>query len=358
MRSVRRQTPSPGVQAERPGEPVRAASCRRAPWSILGLAALALGLAGCGRDADPGSGVVWRSRCDADTLAVGDAFTVELQGRWPRAMGATRLAWGVPGDSLLVAGIDSTGLHGASGREGRDYRLRLISPRPGRVRVPPAALVSVSGETLALAAGAIVRVGGRLPPGAPTDLRPLAPMVSLRRFPWWAAAGAALGLAAGAGLLFWLRQRRRRRAAAEETPLPPPGVEFEEAVRALIAQQLPEHGEMRTFAQELSWILRRYLGRRWERPALASTRPEIISWLPATRLCVRDQGRIATWLEETDRIKFSGHKPLLPDARVLLEAARSVVERTEALFAPIPEEEGGAEGTHGGVPQASAGGEG
>jgi hypothetical protein len=95
---------------------------------------------------------------------------------------------------------------------------------------------------------------------------------------------------------------------------------------------------MRAFAQELSWILRRYLGRRWEQPALASTRPEIVSWLPGTRLCVRDQGRVAWWLEETDRIKFAGYIPLAADAHGLLEAARAIVARTEEVFAPPPPE--------------------
>jgi len=207
------------------------------------------------------------------------------------------------------------------------------------VRVPAAALVAASGETLALAPGPLVRVGGRIPPGVPADLRPLAPMASLRRFPWWLAAGGALLVAAAVGTLLWLRQRRRRRDGLAEPPPPPPGIEFAEAIRALLARELPERGEMRLFAQELSWILRRYLGRRWERPALASTRPEIVGWLPATGLCVRDQGEIALWLETTDRVKFAGHMPLLADARALLEGARRIVERTEEIFAPPPAEE-------------------
>jgi hypothetical protein len=317
---------------------------------------LALGLAGCGRSIDSGSGIVWRARSAADTLGVGDAFTLDVEGRWPRSVGAVHLAWGAPGDSLLRLDLDSSKVATGGSGEGRAYRLRCIAPRPGRVRVPPAALVAASGETLALAAGPLLRVGGRIVPGAPADLRPMAPLASLRRFPWWLAGiGAALAVAA-VGVLVWLRRRRRKLAGLEEPPLPPPGIEFDEAVRVLLARSLPELGEMRAFAQELSWILRRYLDRRWDRPALAATRPEIVSWLPATRLCVRDQGEIATWLEKTDRIKFAGHMPLLADAHALLEAARTIVQRTEEIFAPPPAEVGeGAE--VGQSPPAASGGE-
>jgi hypothetical protein len=304
---------------------------------------VAAGLAGCGRGGDPGSGIVWRAQAATDTLAVGDALTLEIDGRWPRTAGAVHLAWGEPGDSLLLLGVDSTRVRANAGREGRAYRLRCVAPRPGRVRVPAVALVAASGETLALAPGPLLRVGGRIAPGAPADLRPLAPMASLRRLPWWLAAGGALLVAAAIAALLWLRHRRRMRGALAEPPPPPPGIEFAEAIRALLARGLPERGEMRLFTQELSWVLRRYLGRRWERPALASTRPEIVSWLPETGFCVRDQGEIALWLETTDRIKFAGHVPLLADARALLEAARRIVDRTEELFMPPPPEAGEGE---------------
>jgi hypothetical protein len=312
---------------------------------------LAAGLAGCGRGGDSGSGIVWRAQAGTDTLAVGDALTLEIGGRWPRTAGTVHLAWGAPGDSLLLLGVDSTRVRAAAGREGRVYRLRCLAPRPGRVQMPPVALVAASGETLALAAGPLLRVGGRIAPGAPTDLRPMAPMASLRRFPWWLAIGGALLVAAVGAALWWLRRRRRMRGAPAEPPPPPPGIEFAEAIRALLARGLPERGEMRLFTQELSWTLRRYLGRRWERPALASTRPEIVSWLPTTGLCVREQGEIAGWLETTDRIKFAGHMPLLADIRALLETAREIVDRTEKLFAPPP-----AEGDEGEDEPAASGG--
>jgi hypothetical protein len=314
---------------------------------VAAVALAALGVAGCGRSDDPGAGVVWRAAADRDTLAVGDPLVLTVQGRWPGGTGRPHLRWGVPGDSLLLVAVDSARVGAKAGREGWDYRVRLVAPRPGRVRLPGAALVAATGETLALSKSALVRVGGRLPPGAKADLRPLAPMVSLRRISWWMIALGGAVLIAAAVVFFLLRRRRAALVAVAEPPPLPPEVEFEEAIVALAARDLPGRGEVRAFAQELSWILRRYLGRRWEQPALASTRPEIVSWLPDTRLCVRDQGRVASWLEETDRIKFAGHRPLPADANGLLEAARAIVARNEELFAPPPE-----------VVEAAAGGEG
>ena len=324
--------------------------------TLVAAAILATGLAGCGRPRDSGRGVVWRARCDADTLDVGDPLILEIEGRWPQSLGAVHLAWGARGDSLLVMDLDSTRVDAGSERVGWSYRLRCLATRSGRVRVPPAALVAASGETLALASGPLLRIGGRIVPGMPGDLRPMAPMASLRRFPWWVVVGGAALVAAAVATLLWLRHRRRRRARLEEPPPLPPGIEFAEAVSALVTRGLPERGEMRVFTQELSWILRRYLGRRWERPALASTRPEIVSWLPVTGLCVRDQGDVAAWLERTDRIKFAGDMPLLADAHALLEAAQAMVERTEKRFEPPPAAEG-EKAEQAQVPPAASGGE-
>jgi hypothetical protein len=165
-------------------------------------------------------------------------------------------------------------------------------------------------------------------------------MAKLPRFPWLPVILAAAVLLLAGGLLFY-RWHTRRRALAETPapPPPPPEIEFREALRRLRARELAERGEMRLFVQELSWILRRYLGRRWRRPALEATRPEIVRWLPATRLCVRDQGELASWLASTDRIKFAGERPLLGAAEELVARAEAIVARSEALFAPPPSEE-------------------
>jgi hypothetical protein len=278
------------------------------------------------------AGTVWTAVREADSVLVGDAFVLRVDGLWPETSGRAHLAWSAAPDSLLLARRDSSHVSAPRGWEGRRYALTLIAPRAGRVGIPAAALVSAQGETLALAAVDPIRVGSRLAASGERDLRPLAPPLGLRRFPWW-MIGAALVVAL-AGALAWRRWRRRGRPeAAPIESLLPPAEEFERALDDLTARGLPERGEVRAFAQELSWALRRYLGRRWDEPALEATRPEIMRWLPRTRYCVRDQGRVASWLEETDRIKFAGAIPTLARSGELLAEARALVGEAEAIVA-------------------------
>ena len=294
----------------------------------------------------------WKATSPADSVGVGDPFPLVFEGLWPDSAGSARLVWPVAADTLVVLGRDSTAVSAPAGWRGIRYQLTALLPRPGAPGLPPAALVSARGHTLAVSAVPAVRAGGRLPDPANADLEPLAPLVPLRRFPWWIPAAVALALAAAA--LLWRRVRRRTVAVAAGEPPLPPAIEFERALERLRSLGLAPRGEMRAFAQELSWTLRRYLGRRWSRPALEATRPEILRWLPETRFCMREQGELAAWLERTDRIKFAGEMPLLTEAEELADRAVALVRRTEEIFAAEEaardaEAAGGAGGTKDGA---------
>ncbi len=264
-------------------------------------------------------------------MGVGDPIELRFEGRWPDSSRAVRLAWRAPADTLLVVAIDSTAATEEEGWVAGGYRLTLVASRPGAIALPPGALTTATGETLAVSESHALRVTGRVPDEAQASLRPLAGVVSMRGFPWWAVVAG--GLVAAGALATWVLARRRSAAPAQEAvvALPEPETEFHAALAALLDSGLMEEGRLREFVQELSWILRRYLGRRFQEPALEATRPEILRWLPRTRLAVADQQRIAGWLEETDGIKFAGRIPVLSAARELVERAREVVRAGEAL---------------------------
>jgi len=290
-------------------------------------------LAGCAEESRAPAGIVWRATCEPELVDVGDPIGFRLEGVWPDSLGPVEIHWCPPGDSILVVCRDSVDVAISEPWAARNYRMTLISPRTGRVRVPPVALVSTHGDTLAISDECWIGVSGRISEPEHARLAPLAPMVALRGFPWWLAAGGALFLAALVAAFLILRARRTRDEAAPTEPEVPPGEEFAEALRALRRKELGERGFARALAQELSWILRRYLGRRWLQPALEATRPEIVHWLPQTSLDVRGQVEVAGWLEETDRIKFGGHRPLLPEMDDLVARARRMVQHMEAAAA-------------------------
>ncbi|MCK4412449.1 MAG: hypothetical protein KAY32_02775 [Candidatus Eisenbacteria sp.] len=307
---------------------------------LLAATLLLAAVTACAPPGEDEAAESWQAAAATDSLGVGDRLRLEIGGRWPGTWEPTHLAWGADPDSVFIVARDSTAIPTAAGLTGRRYRLDLIAPRPGPLQLPPAALVGAHGETLALSDPLRVQVTTHLPDSAALVLQPLAPLAALPRFPWVAViAAVVIVLVAGVVLLLWLRARRRRQGAVPEIPAAPADVEFRESLRRLLARGLAERGEVRGFVQELSWVLRRYLGRRWERPALEATRPEIVRWLPATRLCVRDQGELASWLEATDRIKFAGETPLSGQTEELVARAEAIVARTETLLEPAPTEE-------------------
>jgi hypothetical protein len=311
------------------------APARAWPGISIGLLCLwlALGPWGCQRESPGQPAFGWRSTCAQDSVGVGDPIHLAIEGQWPADRGALHLAWGASADTLLLAARDSTAAAAPEGWEARRYQLTALAARAGRIAIPPGALVSAQGETLALTAAHTVRVGGRINAPEQAKLRPLAPLASLRGFPYLAVVLCVAGLAIlAAALLLW----RRRRSEALGPPAPPPirpEVEFQDGLEALLGRRLREEGRMRAFTQELSWILRRYLGRRWQHPALEATRPEIVRWLPHTEMSVADQQAVAGWLETTDRIKFAGAVPLLAETDALVEQARQVVSRGQQLAA-------------------------
>jgi len=302
---------------------------RAAALAVLLAALVTAGVAGCRRP--PEHGLLWRATCAADTAGVGDPVAVRLEGRWPDSLRLVHLAWGLPRDTLLVGRADSVAVRAGEGWTARRYEILLVVPRAGHLTIPPAALVAAGGETLALTEAHPLAVGGRVDPQAQVSLRPLAPLVAMRRFPWVPAALVLLLIAAAWLAWRFLRRRALAEVARPVVPLPPPATEFGTSLETLLAAGYTERGQMREFVQELSWILRRYLGRRWGQPALEATRPEILSWLPNAELSVSEQQQLAAWLAETDAIKFAGHVPLLAAAQGLVERAKGLVRRGEEI---------------------------
>ncbi len=309
-----------------------AARYRCVAAAIVGVAAILVAWLGGCRETPPEDGaILWRSRLAADSAAVGDLLTLEVTGGWPAALGPAQLAWFPPNDTLLLLARDST----AAGRDSSwiavDYRLRFMATREGRFTVGPVLLLSAQGDTLASGEPHGLTVAARVAePQA--ELRPLAAMQNLDRFPYlWAALGLTALLLALAALAWWSR-RQVRAAGPEAMRLPPPAEEFEERLQTLLRAGWAEKGEMRRFVQELSWVLRHYLGRRWEKPAVEATRPEILRWLPRTDLPVKDQQVLAAWLARTDAIKFAGVRPLLAETKELADEARRLVTGSEAAY--------------------------
>lgn len=141
---------------------------------------------------------------------------------------------------------------------------------------------------------------------------------------WWLLA--ALLLAAIAYIIY----RRFRKEPDSEAapvwtaPLPRPDVEAEAALARLAERKLIENHRIELFFTELTDIMKRYAGRRFDVPYLERTTDEILSDLrdqPVTGL--RDI------LEAADLVKFAKTMPEQDEARSSFALARTLIRTTK-----------------------------
>ena len=86
-----------------------------------------------------------------------DGIVVHVEAQWPDSLLAPLLQLGLPVDSLLVVGADSSAMTASAGYAAARWDIRLLAPRPGAVRIPGPALAafrwhpgSISGRDFAL----------------------------------------------------------------------------------------------------------------------------------------------------------------------------------------------------------------
>ena len=150
---------------------------------------------------------------------------------------------------------------------------------------------------------------------------------------WWVL------LALLAALIAYLIYRRLRKepegvkAPAWVPPLPPPDEEAEAALKRLAEKDLIRKGELPAFYTELSEILKRYAGRRFDVPYLERTTSEVISDLRPKKMPAGALTELRGVLDASDLVKFARLLPGAAEAEGSLALARSWIEKTR----PAPE---------------------
>jgi hypothetical protein len=147
-------------------------------------------------------------------------------------------------------------------------------------------------------------------------------------------------LALLAALVAYLIYRKLRKTPGPvETPLPapplpPPDVEAEAALRRLSEKGLIKKGELGAFYTELSEIMKRYAGRRFEVPYLERTTSEVLVDLRAKKLGAETISDLRAILEASDLVKFAKFLPEASHAEGALAEARSWIQKTRPAAEP------------------------
>ena len=157
----------------------------------------------------------------------------------------------------------------------------------------------------------------------------------------WVILGLVLITAAiFVGRYLWIKSRK-------PPPPPPPKPPYDEATEALAIlenKQLITRGLLREYVFELSEILKRYMGRRFESNAAECTTEEILEWLQTASFDAKLIKLMEWFFDYTHPVKFAKLIPEVVTVRKLYDEAVSFIEKTrpalsESQKAPAKEEE-------------------
>ncbi len=179
---------------------------------------------------------------------------------------------------------------------------------------------------------------------APEDINDMAPIKDISREPvYWMdylpLALSILGVLAVLGLLFWWYSRAKKRTVLSRTLGLPPHELALKKLAALSQKTFWSSGAFKAHCAELTFILREYLEKRYQVPALECTSQELLTHLDPTDFPDELKADLEKVLTQTDLVKFA--KAIPPDSfhAYSMDFALALVSKT----IPMPVEEPAAE---------------
>lgn len=252
---------------------------------------------------------------------------------------------GIEGLRIIEQEVEGPDL--IDGRQTQVFRYQLSASRPGSFEIPGVEVPynSSSSDSGAAATEAILvevrpaeegALEGDEPPIVLDDqLRDIEGAQTLRdpNVTAWIIGSATL-FAAIFGVWIWLSRKQWTAPLPPAAPPPPHRVALRD-LESLRSGKLLPRGETQRFAFELSGILRRYLGQRFEFPAVEWTTTEILQGLPTQLRTASRQFDLRQVLDATDMVKYAGKDVGATKLLNLTDVCEGIVEETR----PEDEEE-------------------
>jgi len=213
------------------------------------------------------------------------------------------------------------------------HTLTMAAFATGEPKIPPFLVpYPAEGEVRAAASDSVpVKVASVLPKDM-KDINDLKPQIQFPNLlPIWIML--ALFGAAGLGYLGWRLYRRYRRMKLYGAPLPDPWVEALAALDKVPADDWLASGYFKRYYYTVSEILKRYLTRRFEFPALDQTTTEIVRSMKTNKTPEREG--FGEFFQRADMVKYAKFVPPATEAAEVLPIARELVKATT----PKPEPE-------------------
>ncbi len=264
-------------------------------------------------------------------LTIGDQFELELTVRYHRNVRTSPPA--SPEFEPFVA-LDRKTVTRYVGDTVIDiHTLKLAAFNTGELKIPPFFVTyPAEGEVRAAASDSIPITVTSVMPKEMEDLNDIKPQIQFPNLlPLWLLLGTLGAVAlAIAGLRLYRRYRRIRLYGA---PLPDPWDEALAALEAIPVSDWLANGLVKRYYYTVSEVLKRYLTRRFNFPAIDQTTTEIARSMKQLRIEQRE--RFGEFFEQADLVKYAKYVPPDADASAALETARELVKATIPALRPV-----------------------
>jgi hypothetical protein len=265
-----------------------------------------------------------KPRRGSRNLTVGDRFGVELTVKRLRSVKASEPF--APGLEPLAV-IDRRSVTRYAGDTIVDiHTLTMAAFATGDLRLPPFLVAyPFEGEVLAAASDSLPLEVASVMPADMKDVNDLKPQIQFPNLlPVWAMLAVFGAAALGYGA--WRLYRRYRRIRLYGAPLPDPWDEALAALEAVPVQDWLRAGQVKRYYYTVSEILKRYLTRRFEFPAIDQTTTEIVRTMKQAKTPER-QG-FGDFFQRADMVKYAKFVPPPVEVEAVIPAARELVHAT------------------------------
>lgn len=244
----------------------------------------------------------------------------------------------VPDQSFAPFEVHAKRSHVVRGNDGRKlhvFELDLLAFEPGRHELPGVELrvvtkLGIVGEvrTQPLA----IEVGSLLGNEPNAQLKPeTKPVVVMQDDYTLLYLAAAIAAAALIALLTWLVLRYLERRVKPAPPPPPPRPPWEIAATKLAdlrrrKSQMVDEGKSAQFVDEVSDVVREYLGGRFGFDGLETTTDEMLSLLRNHNCNSGLAQEVAAYLRRCDLVKFANVEPDRDEADLVFAKAQDIVQ--------------------------------
>lgn len=132
-------------------------------------------------------------------------------------------------------------------------------------------------------------------------------------------------------IFLYIRKRTQTLSVSPEkendTPLPHE-VAYEQ-LAAIEASDWLKHGDMEMYHIQIAYVLREYICRRYQIPALELTTTALLHAMQHAQIGVSYVERVRQLLANCDRVKFASYRPEPSEAVARLSDARWIVDETK-----------------------------